>query len=289
MPAATTARAKVSLPASEVLPLHSAQTGQDYEIFVSLPFSYRRTPGKTYPTVYVLDGNLFFGLVAHIVRILDLGAPFPEVIVAGIGYPLDETGDAYRREFVRRRILDFTPVVDRRFEEDSCAFHGLNRVETGGAGRFLRFIAEELVPAVESEYRADPADRTLAGHSLGGMFTLYALFQEPRIFHRFVSGSPALGYAGSALFAVEEEYARSHTDLPAALFLAIGDLEEVLNMSNPLDATVLVSHFYRFSATLERRGYPSLQLKRQIFPGYAHLNIPAPLFQAGLESVFGES
>ena len=41
---------------------------------------------------------------------------------------------------------------------------------------FLQFIADELSPYIEKNYRARETGRVLAGHSFGGLFALYALF-----------------------------------------------------------------------------------------------------------------
>ena len=127
---------------------------------------------------------------------------------------------------------------------------------------------------------------TLAGHSLGGMAAAYSLLQRPQRFQRYVIGSPALGYGERALFACEKEYAAVHKDLPVRVFLGIGGDEETANSRNWLDALVSVSDFHCFAAVLESRGYEGLTLTRRVFEGHTHLTVPAPLFQAGLASVF---
>ena len=53
--------------------------------------------------------------------------------------------------------------------------------ETGGADRFLDFFEKELIPAIESRYRTQKF-RVFAGHSLGGLFALHALFTRPELF-----------------------------------------------------------------------------------------------------------
>lgn len=285
-PRMTTALPPAALAATEVRALSSRVTGQEYRISVALPFSYRHEPERTYPAVYVLDGDLFFGLVTGIARLMQMGGTFPEVLVIGIGYPLDDLYGAGLTPFVLRRDRDFTPVVDPEFEAETRAWLGLGRVESGGAGRFLTFVDEELIPAIESGYRTAPGDRTLVGHSLGGMAAAYALFRRPRQFRRYVIGSPALGYGDRALFAYEEEYAAGHDDLPARVFLGIGGDEDAANRRNWLDALVSVADFHCFAAVLEGRGYEGLALARQVFEGHAHLTVVAPLFQAGLASVF---
>ena len=59
----------------------------------------------------------------------------------------------------------------------------------GKAPEFLNFIANELLPYVEENYRADPSDRAIAGHSYGGLFPSYVLFKQPEIFRRYVLSS----------------------------------------------------------------------------------------------------
>jgi pimeloyl-ACP methyl ester carboxylesterase len=51
-------------------------------------------------------------------------------------------------------------------------------VKTGGGGKFLSFLKQELIPLIDQTYRADPNGRVLVGHSYGGLFALYALFER---------------------------------------------------------------------------------------------------------------
>jgi hypothetical protein len=137
---------------------------------------------------------------------------------------------------------------------------------------------------VEAEYRACPGDRALLGHSAGGMFALYALWQEPRLFWRYVIGSPPLGWGEEALFALESDYAHEHDSLPARVFLGIGEEEET--NATPLDALVSVSAFHRFISVMESRQYNELALTSRVFDGQTHCTVTAPLFLDGIRYVF---
>ncbi|HEY0245844.1 MAG TPA: alpha/beta hydrolase-fold protein, partial [Mucilaginibacter sp.] len=64
----------------------------------------------------------------------------------------------------------------------------------GGAAVFLGFIEKELMPMIDSKYKSDPANRTLYGYSMGGLFGSYVLFTKPALFKNILIGSPALGY-----------------------------------------------------------------------------------------------
>ena len=52
-----------TISATEVRTLRSAVINQNYLISVALPFHYDERLEKTYPVIYVLDANLFFGMV----------------------------------------------------------------------------------------------------------------------------------------------------------------------------------------------------------------------------------
>ncbi len=275
---------EASIAATHRWTLESEVSHRLYQISVALPFSYDDAPEEVFPAVYLLDGNLHFGMVTDMVRLLQMNGSLPRLIVVGIGYPSGQLHGEDFKQFALRRDQDFTPTVDRLFERETAKWLGVAAVQSGDADRFLAFIARELIPKIEDNYRAGSMPRTLVGHSLGGLFALYALFHLPPLFKSYVVGSPALGYGGRLLFSVEQEYAAQHPSLEANLFLGIGGEEETLD--NPLDAMVSVSDFYRFSTALQARHYAGLKLARILFPGHDHLSVVAPLFQTGLKQVF---
>jgi hypothetical protein len=285
-----TRRSRASIHTSEVLTVESKNTGWEYQISIGLPASYDYKPEQTFPTIYVLDGNLLFEMVVGATRMMQLCGTLPEVLVVGIGYPLEGFyGDDFDQFFVRR-AQDLTSVVDRQYEQFVRARFKMGNVEieTGGAAQFLKFLAEELVPMIEAEYRVSSMDRTLLGHSTGGHFALYTLFQQPQAFEKYVVGSPSLGYGERALFALENEYAAQHQDLPARLFLAIGEEEErpPFSPAGYIATIVSVSDFYRFAAILQERKYDGLKFTKKLFEGYDHCNVTGPLISAGLKNVF---
>ena len=93
-----------------------------------------------------------------------------------------------------------------------------------------------------------------------------------------------------ALFKLESTYAETHQELPARLFLGIGDQEEQAPFSalGHRGTIVSVSDFYRFAAILQERGYDGLQFTKRVFTGFDHTDVPGPIFAAGLRYVFKE-
>lgn len=265
------------LPATEVRSLASRCVPQTYQISVALPASYPFDLGRTYPTVYLLDANWSFGLVTDLTRIMAVQNEIPETVLVGIGYPVPESLREADTTVLRLRARDFTPVPARPEERDWTVWLRMPTLETGGAAAFFRFLETELIPLVEREYRSDPARRVLAGHSLGGLFTLYALFQDPPLFHACVSGSPSLWYANRAIFDLEAAFSQTHRSLPARVYLGVGAREENLR-------TRMVSNLERFANCLAGRAYQGLALTQQLAEGSGHCGFAATAFQAGLQA-----
>ncbi|WP_312019101.1 alpha/beta hydrolase-fold protein, partial [Lysinibacillus sp. D4B1_S16] len=61
--------------------------------------------------------------------------------------------------------------------------------------QFLDFILHELMPTVEKEWPINKKKQAVVGHSLGGLFTLYALCARPHLFSHIVAGSPSVWWA----------------------------------------------------------------------------------------------
>src|SRR5512136_2430684 len=65
--------------------IFSESVDDTFHIFISLPNSYK-VSDKKYPVLYVLDGDVAFGMAVSISRYLEIGENIPELIVVGIGY-----------------------------------------------------------------------------------------------------------------------------------------------------------------------------------------------------------
>ena len=270
--------------ASEMRLMESKTTGRKYRITISLPLGYSRSPGEgwpfndapaLWPVVCVLDGNWYSGMVTGIIRPMAWCGSTTDAIVVGIGYPEDSDPiEAFRESFTRRN-MDLTPVRDVA-EETSMEQRHKRSTPSGDAGGFLRFIQDELIPLVEKEYRADPARRILAGHSYGGLFALFALFEAPDLFDTFIIGSPSLSYGDQFMFQREETFARDHKQLPAEVYLFVGELEESIDDTTATDTL-------RLAAILQGRQYEGLSLVKQVFLDQNHCEVAAPGLQWGLK------
>jgi predicted alpha/beta superfamily hydrolase len=265
---------EASIKGTETRVLRSRHTEKKHLISLGLPQRYRNEPEKKWPVVYLLDANFFFGMTTGIVRVMSWCGGTQDAIVVGIGYATDKPPVEAWHQVMAWRANDLTPEKDEAWEnrqEDSR-----KEVSSGGGKEFFRFIEEELIPLVETEYRINPKQRTLAGHSLGGLFALYAMLWKPELFKHYVAGSPSLYWKDELVFEDERRYSRRRKTLPAYLCLTIGESEGRAD-DDP------VTRMLRFSKQLESRRYGRFTQEKRIFAGEDHCTVAVLGFQAGLK------
>ena len=188
----------------ETVALRSEILDEMRTVYVSLPASYRQTQ-RSYPVLYLLDGNWHFPVVASQVRYLseckasDIIAP--ELIVVGI-----ENVD---------RDRDFTPTHVPEYK-------GMEFPTSGEAPEFLQFLTRELIPFIDETYRTVD-HRVLGGWSFGGLFTIYALLENPGLFNAYLGISPSIWWEEELLLS---EPPPGSLEYPTRLVLTIGTEEE---------------------------------------------------------------
>jgi predicted alpha/beta superfamily hydrolase len=265
---------------SEVQTLYSKSVGQEYRILTALPKDYAESNDR-YPVLYVLDADMAFATVTDMVRSAPWGRalgilgsnPFyryvPSLIVVGIGYPV--TWFDQPRLWWSLRTRDQTPTENL---DDALGLR-MEGTSGGNAGKFLRFIRDELIPHVNSKYRTDTNNSTIVGHSGGGLFALYVLFNQPETFKRYVASSPSLWWDKKVMFEYEREYASKHTELPAKLWLSAGSLE-----------ATIASDLKRLVEILEQRKYRGLEWESRVFEDEDHISVWGTAICRGISSVF---
>ena len=270
--------------ASQTHILESKHTGRTYRITVSLPLGYFASDDAPWPfnnspekwsTVYVLDGNWYFGMITDMIRPMSWFGSTTDAIVVGIGYPENVSAIESFRDSFTRRNADLTPVRDEH-EEKVLEEQQKRPAPTGDAGNFLKFIQNELVPFIEKGYRSDPSKRILVGHSYGGLFGLFALFESPDLFNTLIIGSPTLSHGNRFTFQQEESFAKANKKLSAKMYLYAGEHEESITDTTLTDTL-------RLAAILQGRNYEGFSLVKHVFIDQNHCEVAAPGFQGGLK------
>jgi predicted alpha/beta superfamily hydrolase len=247
---------RVTIPQSEVLSLESSATGRSYDLYVRLPEEYEQNQSMDYPVLYLLDGQWDFKLLDSIYGGLHYDKFVPALIIVGITYSGDNA------DYDSLRAMDYTPVQDLYFPG------------SGDGPNFHAFLKEELIPFIESEYRADSSRRMLMGSSFGGTFTLYAMFTEPGLFSGYVAGSPIVTFGNRDVFRQEAAYAAEHRELAVSLFLSVGELEEI---ARPVEG---------FMQVLRDRNYTGLHMETRTIEGERHAGNKPETYNRGLRFLF---
>lgn len=250
----------LTIPNSETIELHSEQTKQDHELIVILPSSYGSTPKRHYSTLYYLDAYWDFALVYSLYEQMRIDDLVPEMILVGLSYP------GSNEDYVSRRMSDFTPMKDPRAPG------------SGEADAFLAHLKLNVVKTIEAQYRADPNDRALAGHSLGGLFTLYAMYKEPDFFERYLALSPTVIAGEHYIARMDAKYKKERDDLPTRLFLAYGQDED----GTYIDAIA------QYEEALRGRNYSGLDYQYQVLPGMRHTSARAYGYMVGLPWLYSD-
>lgn len=271
---------KVVLERTEARNLYSEYVGQNFELSISLPRSYKNTD-TNYPVIFLLDSYRAFPMVKGMTDALSWPNPMiPEVILVGIGY--GGSGQEAALNWVIGRTRDLTPAVNKLREEsyeNRLKGGGMLDIdiETGGASQFLEFIANELFPFIESNYRINKNQRMLSGYSAGGLFGLFVLFHDPNLFSKYFIGSPSITtFQDSITFEFESNYALSHTNLPADVFMSVGQLEEANSES-----------MKRISDLIYSRNYKNLNLNTMVFENENHYTCYSVAITRGLIKLLG--
>ena len=149
---------------------------------VWLPDGY--APGRRYSVLYMHDGQMLFDAsttwnkqawdVAPTLSRLIKDGRIPETIVVGIW-----NNDKFRHsEYFPEKFLPFLnqPIRKQLIEE---GLQGQPR-----ADRYLRFLVEELKPAIDQRFltRPEREHTFVMGSSMGGLISIYAMNEYPQIF-----------------------------------------------------------------------------------------------------------
>ena len=182
------------------LPLASKVLNRELTVLISLPEGYDGGTAS-YAVLYDLNGFLFTydrGTVELLARLTEM----PNMIVVGV--PPLENG------YVPMPFEDRKEIPAR-------------------ADLSIRFLKEELIPFVEKNYRTN-AFRVLYGHSVGGLFTMYTLFNVPSLFTAYIAGSPWFQTNDQYWLKNIEKMAKERTFDGKFLFMTVGKGEAQLTI-----------------------------------------------------------
>lgn len=264
----------LALGGTEVHDLWSDSVDDTFRIFVG------HCGAEPRGVLLVTDANGLFGLAVDTVRLMQIPALVPSLLVVGVGYPDAETVV----DTIAARTRDFTPTTSAR------------AVASGGADAFLEFISTELRPWLAERFPGSTDTTTYFGHSLGGLLGTYALLTAPTTFDRYIVSSPSLWWDDEVIFDIENNTAERggrHSEV----FFGIGSLEtdigrrlESRNLpighpaKPPATHLDMVADMHRFVRRLTSRNDPTLRLVSAEIPDEFHATVPGAVLSHALRT-----
>jgi predicted alpha/beta superfamily hydrolase len=228
--------------------IQSEILGEDREFLVHTPIGYQYNP-KRYPVLVVLDAEDNFVHTSAAVDVLSRNERIPQLIVVGINNT--------------DRMRDLTTPSSDPMQSAS-----------GGAAKFLSFIADELLPQIDRTYPTRPY-RILIGHSLGGLFAVNALVTQPEVFNAYLAISPSLWWEDQSVVTAAKSFFESRKDLKGDLYMAIGD-----------EGGEMLGGAWRLSAIMEEHRTPEFRWQFKRSEAESHGTIPYLSTYEGLQALF---
>jgi enterochelin esterase-like enzyme len=246
-----------SMPSAHVDPRH---------VDVWLPPQYDgRAP---LPVLYMHDGQMLFDStvtwnrqswdVASTVARLIAEGRIPPTIVVGV----HNGGRRRHSEYYPTGFLPHLPPAVRT-DLVARALDGRSRADA-----YLRFLVEELKPTIDRRYatRRDAAHTVIAGSSMGGLISLYAISEYPGVFGAAAALSThwvGWGAANATGPIAAFTYLRDRLPDPAThrLWMDHGTTE--------LDSLYVI-HQPIVDRIARDRGYDERSLRSRVFPGTGH-------------------
>ncbi len=271
----------VSFASSRQIDFASKVDRRRYRAQIAIPFG--PPPAGGYPVLYVLDGGAYFASFADAARLRGaLAGELETAVVVGVGYP-----DADMGEVLRRRYYNLTPTQQ---DEATLAIDraSMGPVNGGGAAQFLRIIESEVKPRVASLLPVNPARASLYGHSLGGLFTLYTLFNRPAAFQTYLSLSPSIWWDHRVVLNDEAGFVRrlGAGEASPRVFIGVGGAEQQpprrpeggLTLEQVVERTAaarMVDNAAELAARLAAlRGGPGYTVEYRLLEGHSHMSAP---------------
>jgi len=135
--------------------------------FIQVVLPQKFDAAKKYDVFYVLDGDGNTKLAQDVQRFIEDESFMPPIIIVGV-LNID-------------RNRDLTP---EHIDENKTS---------GGGKQFLGFLKDELIPYINKTYPSN-GENTIFGHSLGGLFVMYALLNEPQTFKSYIAADPSFWF-----------------------------------------------------------------------------------------------
>lgn len=183
--------------------VYSSNVNDKFTVVIRKPADY--SSSKKYHHVYMVDGNI--GMGDYILgKSATWAATIPSnCVIIAIGH-LGNWHEKRNRDFVP---TDVTKNSNAKF---------------GKANLFYLFLKNELIPQMEKKM-PNRKSRAFIGHSLGGLFCLYTIFQTDKLFDYHFAISPSCWANQNEIERIEAAFSKNNKSINANTTIYVGGLE----------------------------------------------------------------
>ncbi len=199
---------------------------------IVLPDSAAQKPDEKYETIYLLDGEWNINLVPFIHRFAQQEGFLPPAMFVGLP-------NTYLKGS-NQRDRDFLPM--------------------NGADKFLDLLKKEVIPYVEKKYPAN-GDRTLFGHSYGGLFVGYTFLTDPQLFNAYLASDPAFHGSNGAVLSLAKAKLGKFPGANKSFWI------------NGIQSTYMYMGIDIMDSIFQKQAPKDLHYKRSLYPNETHNSV----------------
>jgi metallo-beta-lactamase class B len=239
-------------------------------IWICLPIDYEQQPEKSYPVIYMQDGQNLFDSQTSFSGEWGLDESMRDLMLAGdygaIIVGIDNGGS--------ERLNEYSPW-------NNPAYGG------GQGDLYALFLKETLKPYIDNNFRtlSNAENTAIGGSSMGGLIALYCFAKYPETFGKAAIFSPAYWFARNPLFNYLDNldleptlkiYSVAGTNESVSMMPDIAQVNERLSNSGVPDSMRLVAGFSdgAHSEWFWRREFPAAY--QWLFSGEPEVPTSAP-------------
>lgn len=244
--------------------LFSQVLQEERTYWVHVPADYDRDSTRTYPVIYLLDGDSFFHSLVGINQAFSKGrrkdlSPF---IIVGV--------------LNANRTRDLTPTASAAGRDGKIPPGAIPK--GGGADAFRQYLVGELRTVIDSVYRTND-QHVLIGHSFGGLFTMHTFLNYTDAFDTYVAIDPSFWWDQGRL-SKEAELVIGEKDFTGTrLYVAVA------TGKRPDRPSIHLSEAEHLLSDLLPQA-KGLRFIKKSFPDEVHGTIPIPGIYDGIRQLF---
>ena len=198
-------------------------------VWIYLPEDYKNSK-KHFPVLYMHDGqNVFDEATAY----------------AG-EWGVDEYFDSVHENGIQSIVVAIDNGGTKRMNE-YCPYD-MKKFGKGEGNAYIDFIVKTLKPFIDKHYRTlkDKTNTSVAGSSMGGLISFYAILKYPKVFGGVGIFSPSLWVAPKMFTEIKTKAPKVNSKI----YFYIGKMEDEKMVQDMLKAFELMSKYSKSEMTL---------------------------------------